>query len=431
MPGDLRLHDHAACSRAEAAPRCLHRDRDDYLQRAGATRSSACPEQSADPLTCGEASSARLHRRPCDRQPERLSGAHDLRRRQPAQRDPVVLRWTGAEASGESGFTIVEVMVAAMVLTLGAMATFGVLSSATKNAQRAKASQVALDRAQQEIELLRSLEQRGTGADRRPPHSSQPAEPRLPGHAQRHLRADPGAAGRLPQLVVNGGASTAAGSSKAARSIPARPVHQRRRHRPGLPLRRLAQRRQLPGSALPRQPGLQADRRRREARQPGNETAERGYVEVAVGLRRPTDSAENDPMPGAGGEVVTAQQFFLSDTPCSASGAPRAKTSSATICCTTRSGPAPAGLQTGTDPGRSRRAAARQPAGPGLLEDPTTRRSTTTPTTSIWSRRRTPTGRADPPRRHQRLQLHADRDHQPRVAGAPLGDRPDGGRTSD
>ena len=39
----------------------------------------------------------------------------------------------------------IEVLVAAMILALAAMATFGVLSAATRNAQRAKATQVALD----------------------------------------------------------------------------------------------------------------------------------------------------------------------------------------------------------------------------------------------------------------------------------------------
>ncbi len=53
---------------------------------------------------------------------------------------------------------------------------------------------------------------------------------------------------------------------------------------------------------------------------PGNQAAERGYVEVQSNFVDPTDSAKNDPTPGGGGKVVTAQQFFLSDTPCAASG---------------------------------------------------------------------------------------------------------------
>jgi prepilin-type N-terminal cleavage/methylation domain-containing protein len=57
----------------------------------------------------------------------------------------------------EAGFTIVEVLVAVFILVIGALATFGLLTDAIRNTQRAKATQVALDRAQQEIETLRSL----------------------------------------------------------------------------------------------------------------------------------------------------------------------------------------------------------------------------------------------------------------------------------
>ena len=49
---------------------------------------------------------------------------------------------------------------------------------------------------------------------------------------------------------------------------------------------------------------------------PRNQAAERGYVEVQSNFVDPTDSPERDPMPDADGEVVTAQQFFLTDTPC-------------------------------------------------------------------------------------------------------------------
>src|SRR5262245_36956134 len=58
---------------------------------------------------------------------------------------------------GESGLTMIEVLVAAVVLMMGAAATFGVLGAATKNAQRAKATQVALDLAQEEMERLHSI----------------------------------------------------------------------------------------------------------------------------------------------------------------------------------------------------------------------------------------------------------------------------------
>src|SRR6476646_4143592 len=54
----------------------------------------------------------------------------------------------------EAGFTIIEVLVAALLLTLASAAIFGALAAATRNGARAKASQVAVDRAQQEMEKL-------------------------------------------------------------------------------------------------------------------------------------------------------------------------------------------------------------------------------------------------------------------------------------
>jgi prepilin-type N-terminal cleavage/methylation domain-containing protein len=60
-------------------------------------------------------------------------------------------------STSEAGFTIVEVLVAILILVIGALATFGLLTDAIRNTQRAKGTQVALDRAQQEIEALRSL----------------------------------------------------------------------------------------------------------------------------------------------------------------------------------------------------------------------------------------------------------------------------------
>src|SRR5690606_10469225 len=77
----------------------------------------------------------------------------------------------------ESGMTLVEVVVAAIVLVLGASATFGVLAAATKNAQRAKASQVVLDLAQEELERMRSLPYDALAINAVPTPSANPRDP--------------------------------------------------------------------------------------------------------------------------------------------------------------------------------------------------------------------------------------------------------------
>jgi type II secretory pathway pseudopilin PulG len=106
----------------------------------------------------------------------------------------------------DEGLTIVEVVVAALILSLGALATFGLLSSATKNTFRAKGTQVALDRAQQEVEALRSLVNEEIGLTAAPATSSNPLNPNYRVNSSNGtfaLQRQP--AGNYKQLVINGG----------------------------------------------------------------------------------------------------------------------------------------------------------------------------------------------------------------------------------
>jgi type II secretory pathway pseudopilin PulG len=79
--------------------------------------------------------------------------------------------------TGEEGFTIIEMVVTALILTLGAAAVFGLLAAATKNTQRAKGTQVALDRAQQELEALRGMPNDKLALTSMPSHAGQELNP--------------------------------------------------------------------------------------------------------------------------------------------------------------------------------------------------------------------------------------------------------------
>jgi prepilin-type N-terminal cleavage/methylation domain-containing protein len=57
----------------------------------------------------------------------------------------------------EEGFTLIEVLVAAIVLTLGSLAVFTVFASGIKNVQRGRESQVGVSVAQREMEKVHSL----------------------------------------------------------------------------------------------------------------------------------------------------------------------------------------------------------------------------------------------------------------------------------
>lgn len=58
---------------------------------------------------------------------------------------------------GESGFTIVEVLVAAFILVLGALAIFMTFAAAIHNVQRSRESQIGISVAQREVERIRVI----------------------------------------------------------------------------------------------------------------------------------------------------------------------------------------------------------------------------------------------------------------------------------
>ncbi|MEX2449067.1 MAG: prepilin-type N-terminal cleavage/methylation domain-containing protein [Solirubrobacterales bacterium] len=223
---------------------------------------------------------------------------------------------------GQSGFTIVEVVVATLILMLGAMATFGLLGSATKNTQRAKATQVALDRAQQEMEELRGMTNEELALTATPPHSENPLNPNYrvnAANATFALTREP--PGDYEKLVVNGGSLYGGGFVEGGAVDPG-PASFVSGDVSGKVHRYVVWRNDescseedCPGEQDFKQVVVAV-----KLDTPGNLAAERGYVEVQSDFVDPTDSEANDPAPGPGGEVVTAQQFFLADTPCADSG---------------------------------------------------------------------------------------------------------------
>lgn len=219
----------------------------------------------------------------------------------------------------EEGMTIIEVVVAAMVLALASAATFGVFTSATRNAQRAEATQVALNRAQLEMETLRSLESEELAMTAAPSQSSNELSPnyRVTNGTFALLRQPPG---EYAPLVVNGGSLYGGGYVEGGVVDPG-PTPFTSGDVKGKVYRYVVWRNdvQCPAATCPGTQDYKQIVVAVKLDEPGNQTGERGYVEVASDFVDPTDSALNDPIPGANG-VVSAQQFYLSDTPCATTG---------------------------------------------------------------------------------------------------------------
>lgn len=221
----------------------------------------------------------------------------------------------------EAGFTIIEVVVATLVLTLGALATFGLLSSARKNTERAKATQVALDLAQQELEALRYLTSEERAMTATPQHSENPLSPNYrvnDAKGEFALTREP--PGDYEELVVKG-RPLYGGGVVSGGAIDPGPTPFTSGDVSGDVYRYVVWRNDDKcGEACPGEQDFKQIVVAVKLDTPGNQAAERGYVEMQSDFVDPTDSAANDPLPGPEGKVVTAQQFYLSDTPCASSG---------------------------------------------------------------------------------------------------------------
>jgi hypothetical protein len=234
----------------------------------------------------------------------------------------------------EDGFTIIEVLVAALILALSSAALFGVLAASTRNGARAKATQVALDRAQQEMEKLHSLSYGELELFSAPPSSSNPTNPNhrvLNGSFA--LQREP--MGEYAPMVVNV-------DKEGEGRIRPGPIKFEDGDVKGHLYRYIVWRndKSCPETETENLcPGIRDYKQIVVAVKldsTGSEPRERNYIEVQSAALDP-DSVAEAPEEGGGSEggeggggkgggsggtgtAITAQQFFLTDTPCSATG---------------------------------------------------------------------------------------------------------------
>lgn len=231
----------------------------------------------------------------------------------------------------ETGLTLVEVLVASMILVLGAMATFAILSTATKNAQRAKASQVILDLAQEEMERMRSLTYGSLAVTAVPtPEPGNPLNPnsRVSG-TEFDLIKDSSSQELRPFVLDEKGT----GISPESPFSVGDPEHG---SVSGTVFRYVVCRNDaglLPSAKCDGERDFKQLIVAVKPDTPGNLSGERGYVEVQSGFidpdrlpkpptpePNPDPDPDPDPDPEPDPNDVTAQQFFLSDTACAKAG---------------------------------------------------------------------------------------------------------------
>jgi prepilin-type N-terminal cleavage/methylation domain-containing protein len=226
----------------------------------------------------------------------------------------------------QEGFTIVEVIVAIFIVSIGAMVTFGLLSSATRNAQRAKANQVAVEVAEQELERLRSEPDERLALIETPPPSTQPLNPnyRVRSGPEFALTREP--LGDYGKLVVNGGPLEGVGTSKEGGYITKGAVDPSESFVSGdvkgKIYRYIVWRDDAAcGKTCPTTQDYKQIVVAVRIDQAPNESLQHGYFEVQSNFIDPKANSESDPPKDSDGNYVTAQQFYLTDTPCAASGA--------------------------------------------------------------------------------------------------------------
>lgn len=226
----------------------------------------------------------------------------------------------------QDGFTIVEVLVAVLILVIGALTTFGLLSAATRNTERAKATQVAMDLAQQEIEALHSYSSEELALESFPTKSGDSLNPNYRVNSTNATFAvDRQPVGDYKKLVVNGreveGETEEGKSTIQGGKVSPGPTPFENGDVKGEIYRYIVWRNDdACGAKCPTQQDYKQAIVAVKLDTPGNQAGERGYVEVQSNFVDPIDSSENDPVPNSEGDVVTAQQLFLTDTPCSAGG---------------------------------------------------------------------------------------------------------------
>jgi prepilin-type N-terminal cleavage/methylation domain-containing protein len=218
----------------------------------------------------------------------------------------------------QGGFALIETLVAVLILAIGAMAVLGVVDTSTRNTFRAEQTQVAINRAQRELEQIRHLDYQDVALTTTPAASADPNDPRHRVNGNQFaLGWDGTTASDYDEMAVkNVGGLTLGTVNPGPTSFTSGDVTGKVyryvvwRNDPNCQL--------VPNSGLDACPGPHDYKRVVVIVQLDTApiSSTRAYTEVQSNVSDPDASTVTSNDPGAGGPSLTAQQFFLSDTTC-------------------------------------------------------------------------------------------------------------------
>jgi hypothetical protein len=123
----------------------------------------------------------------------------------------------------DGGFTVVEVMIAALLLAASSLAVFGLVDAASRNNYRAEQSQVVNDRLQLEMEKVKQVPYDQLALTSAPTHSNPSNDPnsRVSGTT---FNVNPDGATNYEPLVYNGGNSQESGGTVSSGTLDSGPT---------------------------------------------------------------------------------------------------------------------------------------------------------------------------------------------------------------
>jgi hypothetical protein len=218
----------------------------------------------------------------------------------------------------EGGFAIIEAVVAALILVVSALAIYDAYDASSRGTYRAQQNQVELGQAQQEMERIRSLPYDDINMTSLPNHDPDPTTPFYRVQSGSFDLNRSGSPNFAP-LVVNGGTNFAGDGPLAGGLIDPGPEPFQNGNVSGK-IYRFVVWQNDDGCPQPTCTG-QDIKRVIIVVQPDSTPAggDRPYVEIHSDFINPEANSQSSVTP-TGGAKTTAQQFWLSDTPCDPTG---------------------------------------------------------------------------------------------------------------